>query len=83
MSPNGAFLSNSFPHSPTSPQKCDCSNFAIMIEVKNKLQHNVVYEAMLNPVMINGLSGIHLFMKLFTMKLIKETIAISICIYNT
>lgn len=81
MSLNGAFLC----HSSSPPKKCDCNNFAIMTEVKKKpnLQHNMVYKAMINPVMINGLSGIHLFMKLFTMKLIKENIAVSICINNT
>lgn len=55
MSLNGAFLCY---YSPLT-KKCDCSNFAIMIEVKKHFQHNVVYEAVLNPVRINGLSGIY------------------------
>lgn len=74
MSLNGAFLCHST--IPRPPQKCDSSNLAFVIEVKNDLQHNMVCRVMLNPLMIDGLSGICLFMKLFTMKLIKENIAL-------
>lgn len=58
------------------PQKSDCSNFAFVIEVKNNLQLNMACKVMLNPLMIDGLYGIPLFMKLLTMKLIKENIAL-------
>lgn len=64
-------------------KKSDCSNFGIMSEIKISFQHNIVYKVMLSPVMINVLSGFHLCMKLFTMKLVREYCALYVYFNNT